>query len=240
MKQLNYMYGTIKSVMGLVADADAGLYSKARQIIRQVCDKESNCIDIGAGRGRALNMMLDAAPRGEHYVFEPNPQYRELLLQRYVHYNCHITDTVVSNRAGVIHKSFTIEMTVNQLVEGGRKRKKDTVVDLELPTAPLDEILPVSYLPALIKIDAGENNVYEVLLGAQQVMGRARPHILFVHGMGDMVDADKAREIYRLLAPHKLRISTTDRWLGNKPCFTGDEFVKSCTGYGANGYIAYP
>lgn len=234
------MYGTIKNMFGVMMDTDVGLYSRARQIIRQVCDKESNCIDIGAGRGRALNILLDAAPHGEHYVFEPNPQYRELLVQRYMHDNCHIADTVVNNQAGVIRKSYTIALTINQPVEGRRKRKRDTVVDLELPTAPLDEIVPESYLPAMIKIDAKENDVYEVLLGAQQVIGRARPHILFVHGMGDRVDANRAREIYRLLAPHKLRISTPDRWLGNKPCFTGDEFVKSCTGSGVNGYLAYP
>ena len=42
-----------------------------REIIRRELKPDSTCVDVGCHSGEILDMMLEAAPRGEFYCFEP-------------------------------------------------------------------------------------------------------------------------------------------------------------------------
>ena len=50
--------------------ADDDLMDK---IIERVTSPDSNCIDVGAHRGRFLRTFVRCAPGGQHLAFEPLP-----------------------------------------------------------------------------------------------------------------------------------------------------------------------
>lgn len=236
------MYGIAKNIISGFTAASVSerrFHSHARRVVRQVCNKDSNCIDIGAGRGRLLNNILDHAPRGQHYVFEPNPRYRENLSHRFANYRCRILNHMVGNEVGTVRRSYKIEFTINQLGTENRGKITDTV-EVELPLSPLDEIIPGDYSPSLIKIDGKEHDISSVLRGAQRLIGRAKPHILIYCGLDWKIDKETAGELYAILSSNGLRISTPERWAGNKPCFTREEFTYGCTLGRSRQYIAYP
>ena len=41
------------------------------ELIRKHLKKDANCIDIGANLGHILMEIVDAAPKGKHFAFEP-------------------------------------------------------------------------------------------------------------------------------------------------------------------------
>lgn len=42
-------------------------------VMRRILAPDSICVDVGANTGRTLSLMLEIAPRGKHYAFEPIP-----------------------------------------------------------------------------------------------------------------------------------------------------------------------
>lgn len=48
-------------------------------IMRLVLDQNSCCVDVGAHRGEILSEIIDIAPMGNHFAFEPIPYLCELL-----------------------------------------------------------------------------------------------------------------------------------------------------------------
>jgi len=42
-------------------------------LMNGVLSVDSNCVDVGCHKGFFLRYMLDAAPRGRHFAFEPIP-----------------------------------------------------------------------------------------------------------------------------------------------------------------------
>lgn len=234
----SFARGIIERFTGF-AGPEGDFFRKARQVVKRVCDKESNCIDIGPGRGRLLNSILDCAPRGEHYIFEPNPEFRDLLSHRFIHYGCHFHHHILGSEVGSVHKSYKIEFTVNRLGPESRGQISD-IIELDLPVTTLDEIVPQGYNPCVVKIDGKGNDIIAVVQGAQQMISRSGPHIIFHSGVGTQVGADKAGELYDLLAPHGLRISTLERWVNNQPCFNRDAFKQAAARGVRLDCIAYP
>lgn len=215
---------------------EGAFYSRAKTITRQILAIESNCVVVGGADGKLLDILLDNAPRGTHYVFEPNPILREKLESRYTHYNCNISGHVIGKITGETKRSYTLPVVVKTDKPGKKDTVKQELTSVDLQTELLDNLLPVGYTPALIAVNTGAD-VSKVIDGAVATIAGSRPHILFAHGLGK---TGEGNHVYSLMAKNKLRLSTLERWINNKPCFTEPEFLKHIANNDSKPLIAYP
>lgn len=54
-----------------------------KRIIKNSLKYNSNCIDIGCHKGQILDVMIQYAPAGKHYAFEPIPYLFDELQIKY-------------------------------------------------------------------------------------------------------------------------------------------------------------
>ena len=212
------------------------------QIIRAVCQHDTTCIDIGAHKGEVLDIMLKYAPGGTHYAFEPIPHMYKNLVEKYAATpSCKVFDYALSNQTGTASFNYVVS---NPSYSGLIKRKYDREHEedtlIEVKTELLDNLVPEDIYPGLIKIDV-EGGELLVLEGARKTIARAKPTLIFEHGLGASdVYGSTPDKVFTLLAECGLRISTMQRWLANKPCLTEKEFAEHYYKKMDYYFIAYP
>src|SRR4051794_36279184 len=54
-----------------------------RNLLRSVLRENSNCVDVGAYRGRFLGELVQIAPNGKHIAYEPIPHFHQLVSEHY-------------------------------------------------------------------------------------------------------------------------------------------------------------
>lgn len=154
-----------------------------KEIIKRVIKKNDNCIDVGCHKGEILSQLIRQASDGKHYAFEPIPYlYQNLIIQ-------------FKNKAMVFPYALSISNgeTTFQLVKnapaysGIRKRKYDIqnpeIEEINVGKRTLDSIIPVEENINFIKIDV-EGGEFDVLKGAENLLKRCKPIILFECGKG--------------------------------------------------------
>jgi FkbM family methyltransferase len=171
-----------------------------RSLIATALQPDSNCIDIGAHAGAVLEEIVKAAPRGHHIAFEPIPELCVGLRKRFpqVEVRC----AAVSSHRGSASFAYVRDvpewsgLKLRALPDGTEPRAEQIEVCLEA----LDEVLPKSYRPSLVKIDV-EGAEEAVLKGAMQTLRRHHPIVLFEHGVGsanELLADELGYEIYDL------------------------------------------
>jgi FkbM family methyltransferase len=206
-----------------------------RELLKSVLKEDSNCIDIGAFRGRVLTEIMRVAPRGRHIAYEPLPHLYKYLVERFP--SVDIRQAAVSNVSG--ETSFTYVKNV-----AGRSGfreisypKQPQIETLTVRTETLDSSLPDGYIPSLIKIDV-EGAERLVIEGAINTISKYKPVIMFEHGKGSAVHyGTQPRHIYELLHDEAgLRIFDLD---GNGP-YSLDQLEESFAQDNRWDYIARP
>jgi FkbM family methyltransferase len=152
------------------------------KIIKQNLKDNSNCIDVGCHKGEIMDYIIKCAPNGHHHGFEPIPDLYDRLLAKYKS-TVSIYPYALSYEAGT--SSFNL-VTTNLAYSGLIKRKydreeSDTTITVEVKR--LDDVLPSDIRIDFIKIDT-EGGEYGVLKGAESLIRRCKPMVLFEHGMG--------------------------------------------------------
>lgn len=212
------------------------------KVIKEVCEQNSCCIDIGAHKGEVLDIIIDAAPQGTHYAFEPIPvMYNELVNKYAPLKNCHVKDYALSNETGTATFNYVVS---NPSYSGLIKRKYDRPneedTEITVKTALLDDVLPSGYKPDFIKIDV-EGGELLVLEGAKKTIKAAQPTIIFEHGLGASdCYGSTPEKLFKLLVECDMRVSTMERWLKNKPCLSEEEFKHHYYKQVDYYFIAYP
>ncbi len=210
------------------------------QIIDRITTPTSNCVDVGCHEGLVLRRILQAAPQGRHFAFEPLPHLAERLREWFPTVDVH--EMALSDEPG--HASF-VHVVSNPGYSGLRERHYDRpdeelqTIDVEVDT--LDRVLPADVPIAFIKVDV-EGGELGVLRGARETIRRCRPHIVFEHGKGASEYYGTGPEaIYDFLAGDcGLRISLLERFLGGKGSLSAADFTKQFE-TGANYYfVAHP
>lgn len=192
-----------------------------RQLLKSVLRRNSNCIDIGAYRGRVLAEIIQVAPQGRHIAFEPLPHLYKDLVKRFPGVDVH--EAAVSNVVGLSNFTYVKKVPacsgLNQ-----RTYSEGQTVKLTVRTEKLDHCLPDGYVPSLIKIDV-EGAERLVIEGALETIRKYHPVILFEHGKGAAYYNTRHRDIYELLHERAgLNIFDLE---GNGP-YSLDQFERIC------------
>jgi len=212
------------------------------KVINKVCSSTSNCIDIGAHKGEVLDKILAAAPKGQHFAFEPIPDLFQQMELRYKDMkNVHLSNLALSNKKG--EASFNYVVT-NPSYSGLIKRKydhkdeKDELITVQ--TDLLDNVLSSDYKIDLMKIDV-EGGELLVMEGARRTISQHKPVIIFEHGLGasDFYGATP-EEVFDLLNECGLKVSLMKSWLAGKPAFSMQEFTATYHSNKDYYFIAYP
>lgn len=192
-----------------------------QQVIKKVCKEATNCIDVGCHKGEILDLMIEAAPKGKHFGFEPIPELYSNLKTKYKNTGCTISKIALSNKSGMT--SFNYVLT-NPSYSGIKKRnydrvnEKDTKIDVQ--TEKLDVVVGDSYNTGLIKIDV-EGAEMLVLEGAVKTIARCKPFIIFEFGLGASdVYGTEPKELFEFFSKLNYKLGLLDHWLENQHSLT--------------------
>ncbi len=170
---------------------------ETRQIIQKVCNANSNTIDVGTHEGAILDLLIQQSPNGFHFGFEPIPALQKRLMQKYAG-NEHVKlfELALTDTSGETAFNYVVS---NPSYSGIKKRKYDrkneTDTTITVQTNTLDAvILPLNQTISFIKIDV-EGGEMAVLKGAEELIKRDRPVIVFECGIGgtDMYNTTPAQ-----------------------------------------------
>lgn len=154
-----------------------------REIFKKYLKKDFNCIDVGCHKGEILNLMLKFSPEGKHYGFEPIPYLFKELENTYKN-TANIFPYALSDRNGV----STFQFVKNAPAYSGLKRRRydiqnPEIEEIQVELRTLDQIVPENEKIQLIKIDV-EGGEFDVLKGAQKLLLKNKPVIIFECGKG--------------------------------------------------------
>lgn len=172
---------------------------QTKKIISKLCKPDSVCIDVGCFKGDILEKMISSAPDARHIAFEPIPEQFKLLTDKF------------SDRAdihpyalGKTNHTTTFHHVVSNPTYSGLKQRqykgKELINEINVDVRRMDDVIQDDIPIRLIKIDV-EGGEYDVLQGAERLLLKWKPYLIFEHGIGG---ADKYNvepgDIYNLLA----------------------------------------
>lgn len=195
-------------------------------VIEKVCTPKSNCVDVGCHKGEVMDHMLEAAPKGHHFGFEPIPDLYASLVERYEDSPCDIFDIALSDKIGSTTFNYVIS---NPSYSGLQKRdydrpeEEDTTIEVRMDK--LDHIVQDTKID-LIKIDV-EGGELGVLKGATNILKRDKPVVVFEHGLGASdIYGTYPKQIFELFESCGMKVSLMDKWLKDDKPFNLKEFEK--------------
>ena len=147
-------------------------------IMRDLLRPNSNCIDVGAHGGVFLRRFTELSPGGDHYAFEPLPDFAANLREEFP--GAHVFDCALGNRAGRGSFQYVPELPGWSGLRPQPYPVQTTPETLDVEIKRLDDVLPGDLHVTFIKIDV-EGGELEVLQGAERIIKRSRPAILFEH-----------------------------------------------------------
>jgi FkbM family methyltransferase len=124
-----------------------------RIILKKYVKRNNNCIDVGCHKGEILDLILNYAPEGKHYAFEPIPYLYNDLKNKYK-YKAEIFPYALSDNSG----ETTFQLVKNAPAYSGIKRRRyditnPVIEEIKVDLKTLDEIIPLNEKIHLIKID---------------------------------------------------------------------------------------
>jgi FkbM family methyltransferase len=197
-------------------------------VISKVCRPDSNCADVGCHKGEILDLLLAAAPQGQHFGFEPIPIMYQNLKAKYANRtNCHFFDLALSNTPGTSSFNYVVS---NPSYSGLLRRKYDRAneedTQITVRTEKLDDVWPTDLPLNVIKIDV-EGGEQMVLEGARETLRRWKPIVIFEHGLGASdVYGSTPEQVFALLDSCGLRIFLLENFLKNGSSLDASGFAR--------------
>ncbi len=197
-------------------------------------------IDIGCHEGAILDHMISAAPKVRHLAFEPLPHLARELRKNYPGIEHHEL-ALVAEPDGYIEFHHVVS---NPGYSGIRERRYDRegeqVDIIQVATARLDDVVPPSRDPVLIKIDV-EGAELGVLRGGRTTIKRAKPLVIFEHGLGG---SDRygttPQAIHEFFSSCQMQVSLLGTWLEDGPPLSVEQ-LQTQYEHGLNYYfVAHP
>lgn len=229
MKQ--FLKNTVKRLLPFAITKNQKYDRDTKIILSKNLKPNSNSIDIGCHKGEVLDEIIKYAPNGKHFGVEPIPFLAKLLREKYQN-RATILEFALNEKGGEELEFVLVKS--NPAFSGLKERqyeKKEELEKIKVQTARLDEIIPHEIKIDLIKIDV-EGAEYGVLLGAEKLLQKDKPILIFEHGLGA---ADKYQTtpemIFDYLIKFNYRLSLLNDFIKNKNELNRnqfcDEFYKS-------------
>jgi FkbM family methyltransferase len=177
-----------------------------------------------------LRYILQFAPEGNHFAFEPLPELAKCLREKFAHVN--IYELALSDFTG---ESMFFHVVSRPGRSGFRKqrypRPDETVKEIKVRCEKLDNILPTDFKVDFIKVDV-EGAEFLVFRGAIRTIESHRPFILFEHGREFAASYGyTSGMVYDLLAGQcSLNISFMPDWLEGKEPLSRSAFISHAPG----------
>jgi len=197
------------------------------QIIKKVCQPQSNSVDVGCHKGEVLETILKAAPNGHHYCFEPLPDMFENLQKNFADQPCTFHEIALSDSVGETTFNYVVS---NPSYSGIKKRKydkpneKDTQITVQMDL--LDNIIPLEKKIDFIKIDV-EGAEFLVMKGASKIIDKWKPVVVFEHGIGGAdIYGIRPESVFDFYEEKGMKISLLNHFLKGKSAFSKAEFVE--------------
>ena len=195
------------------------------QIMKQVILENSNCIDIGCHKGEMLQKMVQLAPNGTHFAFEPIPELYNKLKS---HFTKHVEvyPYALSDHSGY----STFQFVKNAPAYSGLKIRKyaieqPNIEEIQVEIKQLDEIVTKKTPIHFIKIDV-EGGEFAVLQGAKELLLRDAPIVVFECGLGasDFYNTDPSM-LYKFIKEVNLDIYTLKSFAKKRIPLSKEQFL---------------
>lgn len=196
------------------------------KIIKEHLKSDSNCIDIGCHKGEILDIMLKYAPQGNHFGFEPIPDFYQNLVSKYQN-KATISNIALSNEKG----NTTFNYVKNAPAYSGIKERKYKVSNpdiekIEVELDLLDNCISGDQKIDLIKIDV-EGAELNVLKGGKNLISKNKPLVLFECGLGASEFYNtQPEEIFELIESFGLSLYTLKSYIKKGKSLSKADFVK--------------
>jgi FkbM family methyltransferase len=156
---------------------------QAWRIMNKILEKNSNCLDIGCHAGEFMDWMLELAPKGHHFGFEPIP---ELFKNLQLKFKKKVGLYALALGAETGKAKFTLVRNA-PAYSGLQKRvysvKNPEIENIEVIVERLDNVFATLDQLKLIKIDV-EGGEYDVIRGGKELIIRCKPYVFFEFGKG--------------------------------------------------------
>lgn len=199
---------------------------QARRIMKRILNEDSNCIDVGCHVGEFMDWMLEMAPKGRHSGFEPIPWLFEGLKHKYGN-RVRLYDAALSSAPGQAH----FQVVKNAPAYSGLRRRKYAVEkpdieEVQVRVETLDRLFEASDPIRLLKVDV-EGAEFDVLRGAENLLRRDRPYVLFEYGLGSAEFYDSGPDaMYQYLQSVGLSLHCLGGFLKGAAPLTASEFMQ--------------
>ena len=232
-KMLRRLYRTLVPEPVPLCDADTIAVLVAR------LQRDSCAIDIGCNRGSILREIVRLAPDGNHFAFEPIPRLYRLLCKRFPTVDCR--RIALSDVKGTVtFNHFTQMDGFSGMVRRDVGANLGRVEEIAVETERLDAIVPEGTTVTLIKIDV-EGAEYRVLRGAESLLRRCRPTVIFECGKGGLdIYGHKPEQVYDLLTDCGLSVSRLAEWSQSREPISRQAFVEAFWGGVEYMFVAGP
>ncbi len=210
-------------------------------IMRKIIKTDSNCIDIGCHKGEILESILKLAPQGNHYGFEPIPQF-------YKHLQILFKDKATIYPYALAEESgkSTFNYVRNAPAYSGLKERKyniehPEIEEITVDVKSLDDIIDSGTKIDFIKIDV-EGAEFGVLKGAKQLLKFNKPYIIFECGIGaSEYYKTNPEELFKFINDEiGLRVSLLQDYISRNKNLTSKEFASHFYKNSEYYFIAYP
>lgn len=211
------------------------------KILKQCLSQNSNCVDVGCHKGEILETILQLSPNGQHYAFEPIPEFHEYLVRTF------------GNRATILPYALAdVEGITNfhhvrnaPAYSGINKRRYDIdspdIEELTVELKTLDQVIPEDLRIDLIKIDV-EGAELGVLRGAKHILSQWHPVVIFECGLGasDFYGTGPEDVFNFLSVECGLRINTLKNYLNKTASLRKEQFAELFNNNSEYYFIAFP
>jgi FkbM family methyltransferase len=147
--------------------------------IQQLVKRDSCCIDVGAHIGDVTQMLLNRAPEGTHFAFEPLSECQKKLRKRFEKaLNVRILPIAVSNSSGPCDFTAVTQFPgYSGLAHRSFKGSSATIEHRTVAAGRLDDLIPQDTKIDFIKLDI-EGAELAALQGAKRLIAQSKPTLL--------------------------------------------------------------
>lgn len=210
------------------------------EIMKQRLSRTATCVDVGAHRGKLLRAMVDIAPEGRHFAFEPLPDFAAGLRREFPNVSVH--ECALAERAG----ESTFEYVVNSPAYSGLRRRiydrpEPVIEQIHVRVETLDGVIPPDFVLDFVKIDV-EGGELGVLRGGRETLRRSHPVVVFEAGKNSTGQYGVTpRELFRFVRDDlDMRLSTLRSWLRQGRPYDERSFTRNWERGPEFYFVAYP